>query len=192
MDRITQIVYWRQRGIKYARPHGGTAAAIRKRYHGTAESLKDRPPAQRHSPRAQSPEERALVRRYAKKYPDDLPPGYEKPRPYGYAGSYGGFRRRARKLRETPVKPWGKRKNKPYRPAHYPGQKIQMDMKFAPPYCAADGNITNTPPRTNAPAGPTGRCTASAAPSAPGTFRKSSLGQRDGMDQRAAGRPVPA
>ena len=96
MDRIKQEGYWRQRVIKYARIHGGTAAAIRKRYHGTAESLKDRPPTPRHSPIAQSPEERDLVRRYAKKYPDDLPPGYEKPRPYGYAGSYGGNEKTSR------------------------------------------------------------------------------------------------
>ena len=163
MDGITQQGYWRQRGIKYARTHGVTEA-IRKGYPGTVESLKDRPPTPRHSPRAQSPEERDLVRRYAKKYPYDLPPGYEKPRPYGYAGSYGRFKPRARKLRKTPVKPWWKRKNKPYRPAHYSGQKIQMDVKFPPPYCAA--------------------------PSAPGTFRKSSLGQRPFPS--GSQRPAPA
>ena len=32
-----------------------------------------------------------------------------------------------------------KRKLKPYRRADYPGQKIQIDVKYVPSYCVADG-----------------------------------------------------
>ena len=152
MDRITQEGYWRQRVIKYAQGHGVTAAANRyklsrktvhkwiKRYDGTVESLKDRPRTPHHSPRAQTPSELKLVKRYARKYPDDLLLGYEKACCYGYARSYGCFKRTARNLRETPAKKPKKRKNKPYQRAEYPGQKIQMDVKFVPSYCVADGN----------------------------------------------------
>ncbi|MBR3107932.1 MAG: hypothetical protein IKH30_12280 [Clostridia bacterium] len=30
--------------------------------------------------------------------------------------------------------------NKPYQRAEYPGQKVQIDVKFVPSYCVADGN----------------------------------------------------
>lgn len=151
MDRITQSAYFRQRVIRRAEKRGVEEAANHyrcsrktvykwmKRYDGTVESLKDRPRTPRHSPRAQSPEELKLVRRYAKKHPDDLLLGYEKAQRYGYARSYGCFKRTARKLRETPVKPSRKRKSKPYQRADYPGQKLQMDVKFVPSYCVADG-----------------------------------------------------
>ena len=109
------------------------------RYDGTIESLKDRPRTPHHSPRAQTPGELKLVKRYARKYSGDLLLGYEKAKCYGYGRSYGCFKRTARKLRETPVKTHKKRKNKPYQRADYPGQKIQMDVKFVPSYCVADG-----------------------------------------------------
>ena len=32
-----------------------------------------------------------------------------------------------------------KRKNKPYQRASYPGQKVQIDVKYVPSYCVADG-----------------------------------------------------
>lgn len=31
------------------------------------------------------------------------------------------------------------RKNKPYQPAAYPGQKVQMDVKYVPGYCVVNG-----------------------------------------------------
>ena len=38
-----------------------------------------------------------------------------------------------------PAKKKKKRKPKPYKRADYPGQKIQMDVKYVPSYCVADG-----------------------------------------------------
>ena len=152
MERITQEGYWRQQIIKYAQTHGVTAAANRykqsrktvykwkKRYDGTVESLKERSRAPHHSPRAQTAGEVKLVKRYTRKYPDDLLQGYEKAMRYGYTRSYGCFRRTARKMQEIPVKKHRRRKNKPYQRAEYPGQKIQMDVKFVPSYCVTDGN----------------------------------------------------
>lgn len=150
MDRITQEAYHRQRVIKWAKDHGVTSASIRyrtsrktiykwmKRYNGSIESLKDHSRAPHHVPRKQSEEEILLVKRYARKYPGDMLLGYEKARAKGYARSYGCFKRTAAQY-AVPAKKKHVRKNKPYQRAEYPGQKIQMDVKFVPEYCVTDG-----------------------------------------------------
>lgn len=150
MKKITQEAYHRQREIKWAMTHGVTSASIRyqtsrktiykwlKRYDGSIESLMDRSRAPHHIPRKQSEDEIRLVERYARKYPGDLLLGYEKAREKGYGRSYGCFKRTASKY----IKPEKKRhfrKNKPYQRAEYPGQKIQMDVKYVPNYCVTDG-----------------------------------------------------
>lgn len=149
MERITQEAYYRQRVIKWAEVHGVTSAANRyrisrktvhkwkKRYNGSIESLKDQSRRPHHMPRKQTEVEIQMVKRYAKKYPKDLLLGYEKAIAKGYTRSYGCFKRTASKY----VKP-GKqriRKNKPYQRADYPGQKIQMDVKYVPAYCVTNG-----------------------------------------------------
>ena len=150
MDRITQEAYYRQRVLKYAAKHGVTRAAERyrmsrktvhkwkRRYDGTVESLKNRSRAPLHSPLKQSDWEIQLVQRYAKKYPRGLLLGYEKAQKSGYARSYGCFKRTASKLR-PPEKKKRARQNKPYERAAYPGQKLQVDVKFVPSDCVADG-----------------------------------------------------
>ena len=150
MDRITQEAYYRQRVLKYAAKHGVTRAAERyrmsrktvhkwkRRYDGTVESLKNRSRAPLHSPLKQSDWEIQLVQRYAKKYPRDLLLGYEKAQKSGYVRSYGCFKRTASKLR-PPEKKKRARQNKPYERAAYPGQKLQVDVKFVPSYCVANG-----------------------------------------------------
>lgn len=152
MDRITQEAYHRQRILKYAKKHGVTAAADRykqsrktvhkwmKRYDGSIDSLKDLPRTPHRMPRKQTHGELKLVKRYAKKYKGDLLLGYEKALAYGYKRSYGCFKRTASKLIKPEKKKKQVRKNKPYQRAEYPGQKIQMDVKYVPSYCVADGN----------------------------------------------------
>lgn len=76
--------------------------------------------------------------RYEKRYAGDLLPGYERACANGYSRSYGCFKRTASKLLR-PEKKRRKRKNKPYQRAEYTGQKVQIDVKFVPPYCVADG-----------------------------------------------------
>ena len=150
MDRITQEAYQRQRILKWAEKKSVTAAAIRykvsrktvykwrKRYDGTLESLKERSRAPHHIARKQTEEERAQVMRYAKRYGGDLLLGHERARANGYSRSYGCFKRTASQLLR-PGKKRRKRKNKPYQRAEYPGQKIQIDVKFVPSYCVAGG-----------------------------------------------------
>lgn len=79
------------------------------------------------------------MQRMRKKYGEDLLLGYQKACQYGYKRSYGCFKRTA--LREVPAKKKApKHQNKPYQRAEYPGQKVQIDVKFVPSYCVADGN----------------------------------------------------
>ena len=89
-------------------------------------------------PRKQTQEELTQVLRYAKRYAGDLLLGYEKARANGYSRSYGCFKRTASKLR-PPEKKKRARQNKPYERAAYPGQKLQMDVKFVPSYCVVNG-----------------------------------------------------
>ena len=137
--------------LKYGESHGATEAAIRyhcsrKRYHkwkkrwdGTPASVEDQSRRPHHSPRKQREGELKLVKRYGKKYVHDLLLGYQTACRYGYERSYGCFKRTARSLAGTPPKPKRKRKNKPYQRAEYPGQKMQLDVKFVPTDCVADG-----------------------------------------------------
>ena len=64
--------------------------------------------------------------------------GYERARANGYNRSCGCFKRTASQLLR-PGKKRGKRKTKPYQRAEYPGQKVQIDVKFVPSYCVAGG-----------------------------------------------------
>lgn len=56
-----------------------------------------------------------------------------------YERSYGTFKRIASKLKGAKGKRKATRKNKPYQRAEYPGQKLQLDVKFVPGECVADG-----------------------------------------------------
>ena len=58
----------------------------------------------------------------------------------GYTRSYGGFKRIVSKLAAAKGnKKRKQRKNKPYQRAEYPGQKVQVDVKFVPSECVVDG-----------------------------------------------------
>ena len=58
---------------------------------------------------------------------------------HGYERSYGGFKRVAAKLRGAKPQKKKARKNKPYQRASYPGQKLQLDVKYVPSECVVDG-----------------------------------------------------
>ena len=59
---------------------------------------------------------------------------------HGYTRSYGGFKRIVAKLKAAKGnKKRKRRKNKPYQRAEYPGQKVQVDVKFVPEACIVDG-----------------------------------------------------
>ena len=152
MSKISQDAYARQRMMLYCEQHGSTKASIRygcsrktvykwrSRWDGSVTSLEERSRRPLSSPRKQSRSEEKLVKRYARKYPKDHILGYQKASEYGYKRSYGCYKRTALKVLG---KPKGKLKKhnkpKPYQRADYPGQKIQMDVKYVPNYCISNG-----------------------------------------------------
>lgn len=153
MDIITQNAYHKQRMIKYSREHSVTKTALRfkvsrktvykwcARYDGTLESLKDRSHCPKTSPKKHTEAEIKLIKRVVKgcKW-KDLLLSYQILLEKGYKRSYGGFKRAVGKLRTTkPARKKANMKPKPYRRAEYPGQKIQIDVKYVPSHCVADG-----------------------------------------------------
>ena len=153
MDMITQNAHHRERMVKYYMEHGATKTSLRykvsrktvykwvARYNGTLESLKDRSHKPHTSPKAHTEAELRLIRKALKKVKcKDLIRAFQILLSKGYTRSYGGFKRTAQKLKgQRPVKQKVKKKPKPYTPACYPGQKVQIDVKFVPSPCVADG-----------------------------------------------------
>lgn len=154
MKRITQEAYHRQRMMEYLKTHSVTETAIRyktsrktvikwrKRWDGTAKSLEDRSRRPHHSPRKHSEEELRLIRRILKKhYWSDLLAAFQElTERHGYRRSYGSFKKIARQLKGNHhVKKKKQQKLKPYQRAAYPGQKLQLDVKFVPRYCVMSG-----------------------------------------------------
>ena len=155
MDRIAQEAHARQRVLEYYLKNGNaTEAAIRykisrktlykwlKLYDGTWQSLRERSRRPHRAPRAHTPEEIRQIKRLSKKHRwEDLILAYqEMVEKYGYRRSYGGFKRIVARLKaEKGNKKRKPRKNKPYRRSEYPGQKVQVDVKFVPGECVVDG-----------------------------------------------------
>lgn len=154
MSILSQQKYHRQRMVKYAANHSITETAIRykvsrktvhkwiKRYDGTTDSLVDRSHKPLNNPKKHTDKEIKLIKKRLKKHKwQDLILAYQElVEKDGYTRSYGGYKRVAvqlKTLKHKKVK--RKRKLKPYKRAEYPGQKIQLDVKFVPSYCVVDG-----------------------------------------------------
>lgn len=151
MKSISQKAKFRQLVIKYSQKRGVTAASIRyrvcrkaiydwkKRYDGRWQSLIDRSHRPHSHPRQQTAEEYAMIERYYRRTKDKIML-WDKLRENGYTRCYNSLLRAIKrlKLEETPEKRKGY-KPKPYQRAEYPGQKVQIDVKFVPAYCVANG-----------------------------------------------------
>ena len=155
MDIITQEAHNRQRILEYLTKHGNVTETGRiyhvsrktiykwlKRWDGTWKSLTDQSRRPHHIARKQSDEMLRLVKRTCKRYKwRDMLQAYQDIREkHDYPYSYACFLRTARKLRDKDSNEKRRhRKNKPYQRAEYPGQKVQIDVKFVPTECAVDG-----------------------------------------------------
>jgi len=152
MDIITQEAYARQRMLKYLKNHTATETAIRykmsrksvykwkNRYDGTIESLKDRSRRPLSSPRGQSPEEIKLVKNsWVKDKGGDKLVMWHNARQKGYVRCYQTFLRTVRRLEGKSKRRKAKKKPQEYVRAEYPGQKIQIDVKYVPSKCVSNG-----------------------------------------------------
>ena len=155
MKKDTRESAFRQRVLEYQR-NGHSVTDTANRYHlsrktvhkwrnrwdGTRDSLEDRSRKPRNSPRKQTEAEIKLVKRQAKKHKwRDIILAYQDARERGHSRSFGCFSKTVRKIQsQKPGEVKKKRKNKPYQRAAYPGQKVQVDVKFVPSECVMDGN----------------------------------------------------
>ena len=149
MNKITQTARYRQSLIHYAQKKGVTAAAIRyrtyrqyiyrwmKRYDGTLQSLEDRSHRPHNHPNQHKPEEIKLIDDMRRRNPNaGLIVFWVKLRERGYSRSISGLYRFLRNRGKMVVKlPNPKYIPKPYEQMQYPGQRVQIDVKFVPQAC---------------------------------------------------------
>ena len=149
MNKITQDMQFRQSLLRYASKYGVTKAAIRykvnrqyvyrwqRRYDGTWESLKDRSHRPKSHPNQHTDAELKLIRDMRRRNPHTgLVVFWVKLRQRGYTRSVTSLYRILVKQGEMAVKPANpKYVPKPYEQMQYPGQRIQIDVKFVPAAC---------------------------------------------------------
>lgn len=151
MNSITSEAHFRQLVLKFSFKHGVTEASRRfhvsrnaiyewkAKYDGTWQSLKERSHRPHHHPNEHTEEEKELILRRYPRYKDDMIMLWDSLKKSGYKRSYSSLIRVVRKWVKPEIERRTARKPKPYERAAYPGQKIQIDVKFVPSYCVANG-----------------------------------------------------
>ena len=149
MATITQDMRFRLSLIQYAQKHGVTKAAVRyrvnrqyvyrwmNRYDGSWESLRYRSRRPHSHPNQHTPEELKLISDMRRRNPHTgLVIFWVKLMQRGYKRSISGLYRVLKRQGALPVKPPNpKHVPKPYEQMHYPGQRVQIDVKFVPSSC---------------------------------------------------------
>lgn len=146
---ITQDMRFRLALIKYAEKYGVTNAAIKYqtnrqyiyrwklRYDGTIESLRYRSRRPHHHPNQHTEAEITLINNMHRRNPNaGLVVLWVKLMQRGYTRSITELYRFLRKQELMAVKPKNpKYVPKPYEQMDYPGQRVQIDVKFVPEVC---------------------------------------------------------
>ena len=152
MNILTSSAHFRQRVIKKSYKIGVTAAANyyhisrnaiyewRKKYDGKSwKSLLDKSHRPHHHPNEHTAEEKQMILRRYPRYKDDMIMLWDSLRKDGYTRSYTSLVRVVNKWIKPEIKQKQAKKPKPYQRAEYPGQKVQVDVKFVPTYCVVNG-----------------------------------------------------
>lgn len=140
---------YKQAVIEYSMKHGVTKAAIRyktsrqniyrwkKKYDGDIHSLADRSHRPHSHPKQHTEAEITLVKNMRRRNPHDgLVVFWVKLRRRGYTRSISGLYKLLRRIGGAPIKlPNPKYIPKPYEQMRYPGQKVQIDVKYVPSVC---------------------------------------------------------
>lgn len=150
MRSLASKAHFRQRVIRYSEKNGVTKAANRfhisrnaiyewkARYDGSWKSLLDRSHRPHHHPAEHTPKEYDLIRRYWYRNKEDRMVLWMKIREKGYTRSYKSMCRALKRMQlQSEEKARHSYKPKPYEAALYPGQKVQIDVKFVPSRCVA-------------------------------------------------------
>lgn len=151
MNSITSNAKFRQRVIRYSEKHGVTKASLRHRvsrntiykwkakYDGHWKSLRDKSHRPQSHPKQHTQEEIDLIIRHWRRNKDDKIVLWATIRGKGYTRHYNSMVRVICKLGlDTPEK-HKSYKPKLYKRAEYPGQKVQVDVKYVPSYCVSNG-----------------------------------------------------
>jgi transposase len=152
MSILTSEARFRQRVIKYSLKNGVTKASIRfhrscqaiyewrAKYDGKSwKSLVDKSHRPHHHPNEHTAEEKQMILRRYPRYKDDMIMLWDSLRKDGYTRSYTSLVRVVNKWVKPEIKQKQTRNPKPYQRAEYPGQKVQVDVKFVPSYCVVNG-----------------------------------------------------
>ena len=149
MNTVTQKMLFRQSLMKYAEKKGVTKAAIKynvsrqyiyrwkNRYDGTLQSLADKSHRPYSHPNQHTENEVKLIRDMRRRNPNaGLVVFWVKLRQKGYTRSITGLYRVLRRLWEPrKTLPNPKYIPKTYEKMYYPGQRVQIDVKFVPSAC---------------------------------------------------------
>lgn len=149
---ITSEARFRQRVLKYSYKYGVTKASIRfhrcrnaiyewrHKYDGNSwKSLIDKSHRPHHHPNEHTAEEKEMILKRYPYYKDDMIMLWNSLRQSGYTRKYTSLVRVVNKWIKPKIKEKQKQKAKPYQKADYPGQKVQVDVKFVPNYCVVNG-----------------------------------------------------
>ena len=150
MNNITQDLYFKQSVVEYSLKHGVTAAAIRykqhrktiyrwrEKYKGTTKSLANKSRRPHHHPKEHTAEEITKIKRFkAHNKNDGIVVLWVKLVKNGYERTIAGLYKAMRKLGIYTPAPSKKKQYvpKPYEQMKYPGQRIQIDVKYVPTNC---------------------------------------------------------
>ena len=150
MNSITQNINFKQSVIKYSYMHGVTAASLvykvhrktiyrwREKYDGTLKSLVNKSRKPHRSPRGHTEQEIKMIKDYKNKNKDTgLVVLWVKLRKAGYTRSITGLYRMMIKLGIYKKVPSKKKVYEPkaYQQMQYPGQRVQVDVKYVPMKC---------------------------------------------------------
>ena len=149
MNTVTQTMRFRQSLLNYAEKHGVTKAAIKynvnrqyvyrwkRRYNGDIQSLANRSHRPHHHPNQHTEAELRQITNFRRRNPHaGLVVLWIKLRGSGYKRSITGLYRVLRRQGQMAAKlPNPKYIPKPYEQMHFPGERVQIDVKFVPEVC---------------------------------------------------------
>ena len=149
MNTVTQTMQFRQSLLKYAEKYGVTKAAIKynvnrqyiyrwkRRYNGDIQSLANKSHRPHHHPNQHTEAELQKIKSFRRRNPNTgLVVLWVKLRRSGYTRSITGLYRVLRRQGQMAVKlPNPKYIPKPYEKMRFPGERVQIDVKFVPEAC---------------------------------------------------------
>jgi len=149
---IASEARYRQRVVKYSYTYGVTAAGIRFRCSRQAiydwrtkwdgkswKSLVERSHRPHSHPKQHTEAEKRLIMRHYARNKDDRILLWQTLCEKGYTRHYNSMNRAIRRWIGAEEREQAKKKPKPYERADYPGQKVQIDVKYVPMNCVANG-----------------------------------------------------